>query len=91
MFFARPLCRLASRRSLVPAIAHPTPRSTNVQVHAVRAYRAYNYQRFNTTKSLFLRWTQSQTFYYQVTGLGAGAGGLYVYNLETVPVRDRWT
>lgn len=88
MSFARSLYRVASRRSFTPTIARPTPHSTSVQFHAVRAYRAYNYQRFNTTKSLFLRWTQSQTFYYQVTGLGAGAGGLYVYNLETVPVRD---
>lgn len=35
------------------------------------------------------RWSQSPNFYYHVTAISAGVGGVYVYNLETVPVSGR--
>lgn len=51
--------------------------------------RGFNYQRWQTTSGLLHRWSQSPTFYYQVTAISAGIGGIYVYNLETVPVSGR--
>lgn len=56
-----------------------------------RNYRrqAFNYQRYEASKGLFLRWASSPTFYYQVAGLSGVAATVYVYNLETVEVSGR--
>ncbi|KAK5118400.1 hypothetical protein LTR62_002914 [Meristemomyces frigidus] len=56
-----------------------------------RAYRrqAFNYQNFRTAQSLFSRWAARPTFYRDVGVITAGTGGVYVYNLEAVPVSGR--
>lgn len=36
-----------------------------------------------------IAWARRPTFYYEATGLGCVIGGLYIYNLETVPVSGR--
>lgn len=61
------------------------------QQHQQRTYRrqAFNYQRFNTTRSYFQAWRSRPTFYYEVGGVGAAGSGFYIYNLETVPVSGR--
>jgi hypothetical protein len=47
------------------------------------------YSRFQHTVYAFRRWAARPTFYYEVGGLSLGLGGLYAYNLETVPVSGR--
>lgn len=47
------------------------------------------YSRFQHTAYAFRRWAARPTFYYEVGGLSLGLGGLYAYNLETVPVSGR--
>jgi predicted Zn-dependent protease len=60
------------------------------QHQQTRGYRQpLNYQRFKATSSLFRRWAQHPRFYYHVAGIGGTAGGIYVYNLEEVPVSHR--
>jgi len=53
------------------------------------AGRGFNYQRYQTTTGLLRRWSQSPTFIYQVAFISTGVSGIYVYNLETVPVSGR--
>jgi hypothetical protein len=65
-------------------------------------FRAYQQQRFNRgpqykrfgspaggAAGLFFRWAARPTFYRDVGLITAGAGGVYVYNLEEVPVSGR--
>jgi hypothetical protein len=63
-------------------------------------YRGYKQQRFNSgpqykrfvaggLSGLFFRWAARPTFYRDVGLITTGAGGVYVYNLETVPVSGR--
>ena len=62
-------------------------------------YQRYQYQRFGQSPQphnrfrgvlyVFQRWAARPTFYIEVGGLTAAAGGFYVYNLETVPVSGR--
>jgi hypothetical protein len=60
------------------------------QHQQTRGYRQpLNYQRFKATSGLFRKWAQHPRFYYHVAGLGGTAGGVYVYNLEEVPVSHR--
>lgn len=55
------------------------------------------YQRFDNRSgartppiiTLLQRWSARQTFKYEVSGLAGGVGGVYLYNLETVPVSGR--
>lgn len=78
------------------ASARPAPRTTWETAYRRaqqprRDYRrqAFNYQRFQASSSLFKRWAAHPHFYYHVAGIGGTAGGLYVYNLEEVPVSHR--
>lgn len=59
--------------------------------HQHRPYRrqAFNYQRFQSTSNLFRRWRARPTFYYEIAGIGGTATGIYIYNLEEVPVSRR--
>lgn len=60
------------------------------QHQQTRGYRQpLNYQRFKATSGLFRRWAQHPRFYYHVAGIGGTMGGVYVYNLEEVPVSHR--
>lgn len=56
-----------------------------------RGYRrqAFNYQRFQASSSLLKRWAARPNFYYHVAGIGGSLGGIYIYNLEEVPVSHR--
>ena len=56
-----------------------------------RSYRRrqFNPQAYQTTVGLFRRWAARPTFYYECAGLGGVGAGLYVYNLEEVPVTGR--
>ncbi|KAF1917284.1 mitochondrial metalloendopeptidase OMA1 [Ampelomyces quisqualis] len=53
----------------------------------------HRYQRFDSAASgifdFFSRWAAKPTFYRDVGFIIAGAGGVYVYNLEHVPVSGR--
>ncbi|KAK6433130.1 metalloendopeptidase [Oleoguttula sp. CCFEE 5521] len=53
------------------------------------ARQAFNYQRFNASRNIFQRWAARPTFYYEVGGIGAVGGGVYIANLEEVPVSHR--
>jgi hypothetical protein len=67
-----------------------TWRRTQHQHQQTRGYRQpLNYQRFKATSSLFRRWAQHPRFYYHVAGIGGTVGGVYIYNLEEVPVSHR--
>ncbi|KAK3110309.1 metalloendopeptidase [Teratosphaeriaceae sp. CCFEE 6253] len=50
----------------------------------------FNYQTFKGAQGLFRRWSARPTFYYEVGGISLGVGGLYVANLEAVPVSGRY-
>jgi hypothetical protein len=58
-----------------------------------RFSRGPQYKRFGAASGgisgLFFRWAARPTFYRDVGVLTAGAGGVYVFNLETVPVSGR--
>jgi predicted Zn-dependent protease len=55
-----------------------------------RGYRRpLNYQRFQATSGAFRKWSQHPKFYYHIAGIGGTVGGVYVYNLEEVPVSHR--
>lgn len=55
-----------------------------------RGYRQpFNYNRFQATRSGFRKWASHPHFYYHVAGIGGFVGGVYVYNLEEVPVSHR--
>nr|OQO32186.1 hypothetical protein B0A51_00555 [Rachicladosporium sp. CCFEE 5018] len=53
------------------------------------ARQAFNYQRFNASRNIFQRWAARPTFYYEIGGIGAVGGGVYIANLEEVPVSHR--
>jgi len=60
------------------------------QHQQTRGYRRpLNYQRYKATASLFRKWAQHPRFYYHVAGIGGTLGGVYVYNLDEVPVSHR--
>jgi predicted Zn-dependent protease len=55
-----------------------------------RGYRRpLNYQRFQATSGYFRKWAQHPNFRYHIAGIGGTVGGVYVYNLEEVPVSHR--
>jgi hypothetical protein len=69
-----------------PAL-RPIRTSINVQQRAYRiGPQRPQYKRFNAASNLFVRWAGRPTFYRDVGLITAGAGGVYVYNLEEVPV-----
>ena len=79
---------------LRPLPAFQTPLRTLKNHGQFRAYRQYRfgggrpqYTRFQATSNLFQRWAARPTFYRDVGLLGLTGGGVYVYNLEEVPVR----
>ncbi|KAJ4363663.1 metalloendopeptidase [Neocucurbitaria cava] len=82
----------------------PTSRPSQTQFqplrsHAQRRYyeqqsfgRGPRYQRFMPAGRLYgllVRWYGRPTFYRDVGIISAGAGGIYIYNLEEVPVSGR--
>lgn len=84
---------------------HTLFRPSRIPTQALRAHapaRAYQQQRFargpqykrfgspsGGISGLFYRWAARPTFYRDVGIITAGAGGVYVYNLEEVPVSGR--
>jgi hypothetical protein len=56
-----------------------------------RFARGPQYKRFGSSPAagFFFRWAARPTFYRDVGLITAGAGGVYVYNLEEVPVSGR--
>ncbi|EON68341.1 hypothetical protein W97_07599 [Coniosporium apollinis CBS 100218] len=94
MFAARPLRAFPS--SAPSQLLRPRPVLKPKPIVQPRTqvrhqYYRYNqrYQRFQASKNLFRRWVNRPTFKYEAGGLGAAAGGFYVYNLEVVPVSGR--
>lgn len=54
--------------------------------------RGPQFQRFGSSGSgpqWIWRWIQRPTFYYEIGGVGVLVGGIYISNLETVPVSGR--
>lgn len=51
--------------------------------------RPFNYQRFQQSRGILVRWAQHPRFYYHVAAIGFAVGGVYVFNLEEVPVSHR--
>jgi hypothetical protein len=95
MFRIRPTFR-AFQAPLRPTQASPNFFCNNVP------FRTYQQQRFGRgpqykgfgspsggLSGLFYRWAARPTFYRDVGLITAGAGGVYVYNLEEVPVSGR--
>jgi hypothetical protein len=57
-----------------------------------RLGRGPQYKRFSASggvSGLFFRWAARPTFYRDIGVITAGAGGVYLYNLEEVPVSGR--
>ena len=52
--------------------------------------QAFNYQRFQASKGLLLRWWARPTFVYEFGGITVLFAGVYVLNLEHVPVSGRY-
>lgn len=83
-----------SCRTGLRALRTPNAFVGPVRAHGhIRAYRQYRfggqrpqYQRFQTASNFFMRWAAKPTFYRDVGLLSVGAGGVYVWNLEEVPV-----
>lgn len=51
--------------------------------------QAFNYQRFQASRSLLRKWAARPTFYYELGGIGVVIGVIYVSNLQEVPVSGR--
>ncbi|KXT03717.1 hypothetical protein AC578_5144 [Pseudocercospora eumusae] len=100
----RPLSPLNFRSNRIPInVSRTSTSATRLQYNPQRPWQdiwrkgqqrdyrrqAFNYQRYQTSKGLLLRWASSPTFYYQVAGLSGVAATVYVYNLETVDVSGR--
>lgn len=62
--------------------------SSKPRAQLQRGYQNYRYQRFQETRSFLQAWARRPTFYAEMGGLGAVVGGVYYWNLETVPVRE---
>ena len=64
---------------------------SNAQQQQKRAYRRQLFNRNNirATGTLFRRWSQRPTFYYEAGGLAGVVGIFYISNVETVPVSGR--
>jgi hypothetical protein len=76
--------------------ALPQPLRSHVPFRAYKQQRfgrGPQYKRFDSpsggVSGLFFRWAARPTFYREVGMITAGAGGVYVYNLEEVPVSGR--
>ncbi|KAF2150560.1 hypothetical protein K461DRAFT_244311 [Myriangium duriaei CBS 260.36] len=90
--------RSASRQS-PPLQRHHTPQTRILHHFPPRTFstsplrQANRYQSFNRSPqqgpNILLRWASSPTFYYQIGGLGVVVGGVYIANLEEVPVSGR--
>lgn len=84
-------------RFFTSAFQRPTQRSSNYT--PIRSYQKIpfgrggpQYQRFNARSGIsgfFTRWAARPTFYRDVGVITAGAGTVYVLNLEEVPVSGR--
>ncbi|KAI7215106.1 hypothetical protein KC352_g16708, partial [Hortaea werneckii] len=68
--------------------SRPFSHSSRQQQYGRR--RPFNYQTFKTSQGLFYRWAARPTFYYEVAGITVVGATVYVYNLEQVPVSDRY-
>ncbi|KAK5201622.1 metalloendopeptidase [Cryomyces antarcticus] len=84
---------LRQRPARAPSLPlrHQQVRHARYQGFPNRGGYGYNprYQRFQQSQDLLRRWAARPTFYYEISGIGAAAGGFYVYNLEEVPVSHR--
>jgi hypothetical protein len=94
MFRIRPTARafqpLYRSSSVFPQLQRHVPIRTYKQQ---RFGGRPQYQRFGSAaggvSGLFFRWAAKPTFYRDVGLITAGAGGIYVFNLEEVPVSGR--
>lgn len=74
-----------------PSSQRPQPkwqRSFHSSQHHHR--QAFNYRTFAATSSLLRRWAARPTFYYEIGSGTAVIVGIYIYNLEPVPVSNRY-
>lgn len=92
--------RVRAAKAFTVPLREPSLRAPNLRLHL--QYRAYQQQRFGGgpqykrfgsrsggVSGLFFRWAARPTFYRDVGLITAGAGGIYVFNLEQVPVSGR--
>jgi metalloendopeptidase OMA1, mitochondrial len=52
--------------------------------------QAFDYRRFGAARVIFQRWAARPTFYYEIGGITAVTVGIYLANLEPVPVSGRY-
>ncbi|KAL6704884.1 metalloendopeptidase [Coniothyrium glycines] len=80
-------------RPLFPRFALPRHNAPTRLVQQRQYGRGPQYKRFNSTtggvSGLLHRWAARPTFYRDIGLITAGTGGVYVYNLEEVPVSGR--
>ncbi|KAF2734787.1 hypothetical protein EJ04DRAFT_492816 [Polyplosphaeria fusca] len=85
------MLRWGARLRLLQSI--PPLRSARLPQHSIRTFTRgprQDYRRFKTASSnIFIRWAARPTFYRDIGLLSAGAGGVYLLNLEEVPVSGR--
>ncbi|KAH8719310.1 mitochondrial metalloendopeptidase OMA1 [Phaeosphaeriaceae sp. PMI808] len=94
--FRIPLPLRAFHTPLRPFRASSQPFGNHVSFRAYRQHRfsrGPQYKRFGSSSGgisgIFFRWAARPTFYRDVCIITAGAGSVYVYNLEEVPVSGR--
>ncbi|KAM0716505.1 hypothetical protein Q7P37_007950 [Cladosporium fusiforme] len=93
----QPTLRQTTHRTFSSASSEPRSRWQTFSKRAQQQYqpqkrgyrRPFNYQRFQATSSGLRRWASHPHFYYHVAGIGGAVGGVYIYNLEEVPVSHR--
>ncbi|EMC99129.1 hypothetical protein BAUCODRAFT_146107 [Baudoinia panamericana UAMH 10762] len=85
--FSRQIYQNAFRTSFERSIAGSR---RGFQSSARTRRQAFNYNRFQGAQNIFYRWAARPTFYYEVGGGTFAVAGIYVYNLEPVPVSNRY-
>ncbi|KAE8856937.1 hypothetical protein PTNB29_08004 [Pyrenophora teres f. teres] len=87
MYRIRP--RFCAPRSITPSLRN----HAQIRWYNRIGGRGPQYKRFSASNSsytdLLYRWAASPTFYRDVGIITAGSGGIYLYNLEEVPVSGR--
>ncbi|KAF2106909.1 peptidase family M48-domain-containing protein [Lophiotrema nucula] len=90
------MLRWGSRLRFIPPIRPIRPQPFVLPSRSLPQTRAYRiggpqpqYKRFGRATNIFQRWAARPTFYREVGLVSVGAGGVYVYNLEEVPVSGR--
>jgi hypothetical protein len=94
MFRIRPTARAFQPLYRLSTVPSQLQRHVPIRTYKQQRFGGrQQYQRFDSAASgisgFFFRWVASPNFYRDVGLITAGAGGVYVYNLEEVPMSGR--